>query len=278
MLRHLVTALGALAWLAAIALVVGLRATRRAATPALAGERASARAAIVTARVAGTVAGAFVAGALVLGLGSRLLMRVLAATSSDSAQGRLTDAEEVVGDVTVDGTIGLVIFVGLGGGLIGAALFGLLRRWLPDRSVLAGLVTGGIGAGLLARPSGLLDPENRDFAILDPVWLAVALALGLVLTVSLLGAVLMDRWAARWPLPGRSVAGVFGLAPLLPLLLVPPAALAVVGVIALRTGGIGIHGPPGRSVLDRGPRVLVAAAGALGAAWTIAGALDILST
>ncbi len=56
---------------------------------------------------------ACVAGFLVPGLGGRLFMRVLAATSGSGAQGRLTEADEVVGDITFDGSLGFVIFVGL---------------------------------------------------------------------------------------------------------------------------------------------------------------------
>ena len=44
-------------------------------------------------------------------------MRLLAATSGRAAQGRLTEAGERVGEITTDGTIGFLLFVGVGGGL-----------------------------------------------------------------------------------------------------------------------------------------------------------------
>src|SRR5262245_21326831 len=54
-----------------------------------------------------------VAGFLVAGLGGRLFMRLMAATSGDAVQGRLTEAEEVVGDITFNGTLGFIIFIGI---------------------------------------------------------------------------------------------------------------------------------------------------------------------
>ncbi len=57
-----------------------------------------------------------VAGLLVPGLGGRLLMRITAATSPPEAQGRLTEAGEVVGEITLGGTVGFVLFVGWSAG------------------------------------------------------------------------------------------------------------------------------------------------------------------
>jgi hypothetical protein len=273
--RYLVVVLGLAAWLGALLVVLRLRATRFVPVVVPADAGVATRVAAATARVTGAFAGGLVAGALVLGLGGRLMMRVLAATSEDAAQGRLTDAEEIVGEVTAGGTIAVVVFVGLSGGAIGAALYGLLRRWLPARSLVAGLVAGGIGAGALARPSGLVDPDNHDFVVLDPSWLAVALCVGLIVTFALLGAVLMDRWAATWPLPRRSTAGIAGLLPLVPALVFPPAALGVVAAIGARAAWMSTGRPMGR--VERGLRALVVVAGGAGAAWTLLAAGEILT-
>ena len=54
-------------------------------------------------------------------------MRVLAATSGDGAQGLLTDADEVVGEITLDGTIGFIVFVGIGAGAITAIMLLIVR-------------------------------------------------------------------------------------------------------------------------------------------------------
>ena len=121
----------------------------------------------------GAVVGAGVlAGLLVLGLGGRLVMRLLAATSGRTAQGRLTEAGERVGEITTDGTIGFLLFVGVGGGLVTAIAFLLVRRWLPSTAGPAGLVAGLLLIGTLG-VSDPFSPDNVDFAILRPTWLAI---------------------------------------------------------------------------------------------------------
>ena len=58
--------------------------------------------------VAVALVGGFWAGILVTGPAIRLIMRLLAATAGDGAQGAITEAEEVVGDISLGGTIGLL--------------------------------------------------------------------------------------------------------------------------------------------------------------------------
>lgn len=275
--RHLVTAIGAVGWAAGIWLVVQLRGTRRTPPVPIDGTVGT-RLSIATGRVAGTFAGGLLAGLLVLGLGGRFMMRILAATSPGSVQGRLTDAEEVVGEVTLGGTVGLLVFVGLFGGVFGVVLYSVLRRWLPDRSVTAGLITAGIGGGLLAVPSGLLDPDNEDFDILEPVWLAVLLGILLIVTFALLGAVLMDRFAPTWPRPARTITGMAGLVPLLLTLLVPPIAACAALAIAVGTVRQASGWTLASSALaQRLVPALIGLAAAAGGAWTLVSATQILT-
>lgn len=58
-------------------------------------------------------------------------MRLLAATAGDDAQGRITEADEVVGSINLDGTIGLYVFGGILPGLLSGAIYVVFRRWLP---------------------------------------------------------------------------------------------------------------------------------------------------
>jgi hypothetical protein len=275
--RHVLTALSAVGWIVAVVLILRLRDVRGHA-PAVPGHApVGERLRDATGHVAGTLAGGIVAGVLVLGLGGRLMMRVLAATSPAASQGLLTDAQEVVGEVTVSGTLGFLVFVGVLGGAVGAILYATIRRWLPQHSLAAGLVAGGIGGGILARPSGLLDPGNHDFAILEPRWLAVALCGGLLVTFVLLGAALIDRFAPTWPRPSPSFRGAAGLLPLLPLLLVPPFAAWILVAIGVRTAR-----PPGAaSAGATGGHHLLAAvflvAGGLGGLWVVTSATQILT-
>src|SRR6266542_2828624 len=79
------------------------------------------------------VASGAAAGILAAGAGGRLVMRLLAVTAGADAQGRITEAEEIVGRITVDGTLGFVVFTGLFFGTVSAAGYLLLRRWSPSR-------------------------------------------------------------------------------------------------------------------------------------------------
>lgn len=119
-----------------------------------------------------TFAAGIAAGLTIIGGGGRLAMRLLAATSDSAAQGRLTEADEVVGTITVDGTIGFVVFNGIFGGLIGAVLFLMVRRFLP-----LGPWSGvAFGLALLVIFGATIDPlraENPDFDIVGPGWLSV---------------------------------------------------------------------------------------------------------
>ena len=78
------------------------------------------------------------AGVVAAGAGGRLVMRLLAVTAGDDAQGRITEAGQVVGQITAGGTVGFVVFTAL---FFGAATGGgylLVRRWLPAGRAGAG--------------------------------------------------------------------------------------------------------------------------------------------
>jgi hypothetical protein len=87
--------------------------------------------------------GGFWAGAIVTGPSVRLIMRLLAVTAGDDAQGRLTEAEEVVGSIDLGGTIGLIVFGGIVPGLLSGAIYVVFRRWLPSGR-LGGVVFGAL--------------------------------------------------------------------------------------------------------------------------------------
>src|SRR5688500_15983972 len=70
-------------------------------------------------------------GILIAGAGGRLAMRLLAATAGNEAQGRLTEADEIVGRITTGGSIGFIVFTALFFGAATGVLYLLIRRWLP---------------------------------------------------------------------------------------------------------------------------------------------------
>lgn len=216
--------------------------------------------------------GALLAGVLTIGAGSRLMMRVMAATSSDDVQGRLTEADEIIGEVSVGGSVFLIVVVGIGASVVGLAFFSVLRRWLPDRSLAAGWIGVAIGAGALVRPAGLLTSTNRDFTLLSPVALAVALCLATLVLFGATFGVLVDHLAPRWPRPQWSPMGLVSVLPFAMLLPAPPLfAAAVIGVLGtaasrLRTSATRYHAvnPAVGGVGPRLGRTLVLALGGVG--------------
>jgi hypothetical protein len=176
------------------------------------------------------------AGVLVAGLGGRLVMRVLGATSGGAAQGKLTEADEVVGEITTGGTIGIVIFVGLFGGIITALAFVVVRRWLPTTAGPAGLVAGVLLLGTIG-VGDAMSPDNVDFAILRPTWLAVTLIVAVALLFGVTFTALAARLDAGMPTLGHRPSSIAAHASLV-LLVFPPlvvgAAAYVAGRAALR--------------------------------------------
>lgn len=118
--------------------------------------------------------GGFWAGALVTGPAMRLIMRALAVTGGDTVQGRITEAEQVVGNITLDGTVGLYVFGGLVPGLLSGAIYVLVRHWLP-RGRFGGIAFGVLHLIVAATRIDPLRPDNPDFDLVGPGWLATAM-------------------------------------------------------------------------------------------------------
>jgi hypothetical protein len=178
----LVVALGGAALL--IAIVIAWRGRRLPVYEPRELPRTRGASALDALRTLSAVGGAgIVAGVLVAGLGGRLFMRLMAATSGRAAQGKLTEAEEVVGDITFDGSLGFDIFAGLFVPLLAALVYLAVRHFLPNSAALGGAIFGVILLGTL----GVGDPmssDNVDFDILEPLWLAIA---GITLLALLFG-------------------------------------------------------------------------------------------
>lgn len=286
MLKAEITIGCAAAMIVAAVLAVRLRHTMRTPSPLSGSEPFRERLAITMGRTGGMLLGAFLAGVLTIGAGGRLMMRVLAATSPDNVQGLRTEADEIVGQVSVGGSVFLIVIVGMGAALVGLALFTLLRSWLPDRSLAAGLVGVAIGAGLLVRQVGLLSSSNSDFTLVAPVTLAVALCLATLVLFGATFGVLVDHLAPRWPRPGWSPLGIASVLPFAVLLPAPPFFVAV--AIAVLVGTLAptlryrakrndpVRPDVGHPNARLGP-VLVMALGALGSLSVVVAAGQVLT-
>lgn len=179
--------------------------------------------------VSGLVAGVTIAGA-----GGRLAMRLLAATAGDPAQGRLTEAEEVVGRITTDGTIGFMIFIGVFSGLLTGAAFMVLRRWLPQGR-LGGLTFGALLLVLGATRFEPLRADNPDFDLVGPSWLALLVFGAVVVVQGVVTAAVAGRLSRALPLVSRRPAAVLVHLPLIVILLPSPllAGAVVLGAAAV---------------------------------------------
>jgi len=117
------------------------------------------------------------AGLLVGGVGGRIAMSV-AAVLNPGAAGELTEAGEVVGRFTVSGTLALVAFGGLSAGAVGGVVWVVVSPWLPGRLrwriLLAMPIAVALGSFLL------IESPNRDFQILGPLPLILAMLVGLI--------------------------------------------------------------------------------------------------
>lgn len=127
---------------------------------------------------AGGLAG-LAAGILAGGVGSRVFMRIAGAASGTRGGGRITEAGFTVGELTLGGTIALVVFVGIISGIVGAGMYLAMRPWLGWAGKWRGVAFGILLFGLTSATSDLMNPDNVDFSILGNGPLLVVLIVGL---------------------------------------------------------------------------------------------------
>ena len=122
------------------------------------------------------VVGSGIAGALVGGIGSRVVMRI-SALAAPEVRGMVTENGNVVGEITLAGTIALMVFAGLSSTVFGTGAFVVARPWLPRGTVARGLVFGGFLLALTG--AAVVDRANADFVILGDRVLNVTMFSGL---------------------------------------------------------------------------------------------------
>ncbi len=224
--------------------------------------------------VSGNLAG-LIAGLIAGGIGSRLAMRILALTSP-GAQGAITEAREVVGEITLVGTLFLLAAgaaLGMGGGLAYVAI----RRWLPSQG--KGLAFGLLMLAVSGRV--LVNPDNIDFVILDPAWLGITM---FALLPILFGLLIVPLQAKLEPILTKPRSGLVtglilaaGLAPLaiggtISLVLV---ILVVAGFLVARSDAV--REAWDTATVDIYGRAVLVATGIFGLGFFAWGALEILA-
>lgn len=179
--------------------------------------------------------GGVIAGVLVIGAGGRLAMRLLAVTAGDGAQGQLTEADEIVGRISVDGTIGFILFNGIFGGIVFSWPYLIMRRFLPP-GPLGGAA---FGLGLLVVLGTTIDPlrpENPDFDIVGPGWVAVVAFSALAVAFGVALSAVMARLSQWLPLvtaDRRVLVRYLGPAAVSALAFPVTAALAVTCIVTM---------------------------------------------
>jgi hypothetical protein len=140
----------------------------------------------------GALAGIIV-GVVVLGPGSRIVMR-LTAILDPAAVGRHTENGNRIGDITIEGTVVLLIFGGLLIGVASSVVWVAIQEWIPGRRFVRAALAALIAVALTGFQ--LVRPENHDFRILEPVVPVLVLLLGLVAVAGFAFAV-VDGWLDR---------------------------------------------------------------------------------
>jgi hypothetical protein len=112
--------------------------------------------------------GCVLASAVVLGGGSRIVMRITAMIADPQFIGASTTGGNTVGRISILGSIGLV-WIGAVGGIPLAVGYLVVRRWFPRRSIIRGLWFGllvlGVYGNLLVADS---EAGTADFRFADP--------------------------------------------------------------------------------------------------------------
>jgi len=210
----------------------------------------------------GGLAGLIV-GVLLGGIGGRIVMRFAALVVPESV-GVATENGNLIGDITVGGTLALVVFIGLFAGALAGSIWVTIEPWLPSGPALRALVSIPIAIALGTR--ALVEERNRDFAILGHDPLVVA---SLVLLIAAFGPsmvladAILDRRLPRArgrPLITTLYAVVTSLGLALTAVLVLPTflgsplwlagiALFIVGLATLVSWALRIRGQPLPSAL-----------------------------
>ncbi len=164
-----------------------------------------------------------IAGIVMGGVGGRLVMRV-SGLIDPSARGRFTEGGARVGEVTLAGTVGLVVFVGILSGLLIGVIWVVTRPWLPSRGGRRYAASAAIAVAMGARLA--VEGRNIDFLILDPALGQAALFVALAALTGVFVAA-VDGWLERRLPPARGGTGLlYGAMALVgTLLAVPPVTI-----------------------------------------------------
>lgn len=108
----------------------------------------------------GSLAGAL-SGLVAGGIGGRIAMRIVALVAGPEKVGLTTENGNRVGDITVEGTLGLILFGGVFAGILGGLGYEAVRPWFVSFGRWRGLALGLVLLASLG--SVVINPDNVDF-------------------------------------------------------------------------------------------------------------------
>jgi hypothetical protein len=187
-------------------------------------------AAFLHAAACAAISGA-IAGIIAGGMGGRVAMRVTALTAGEADQGRITDADEVVGVISFDGTMFLVVAFGIGVGLFGGMLYAGARPWLRGFGLWKGVAFGSLLLASLGWT--VIERDNFDFHRFGVATLNVSMFAAIFMAFGVLVALVYELLDRRLPRVTLSLAGAAGLG----ARALGIAALAASVMIAVGIGG-----------------------------------------
>ena len=161
----------------------------------------------------GGLAGLIV-GLAVLGPGARLVMRIHALIVP-AAAGMATENGNRIGEITLGGTVALLLFAGLFGAILLGVLWVVISPWLPGGTVGRGIV--GVPLAVALGAPQLIVLGNQDFIVLRHHPLVVVTLLALIAILPLALSIVdswLDRRLPRGTPGSLAVAGYLGLAAL----------------------------------------------------------------
>jgi len=168
-------------------------------------------------QVLAAAGGGALVGALVGGLGGRLVMLVLRLGSDPTVLGIRTDDGFEIGRFTTSTLFLITVTAGLGGAV--GALYFIVRDALPHRgrAILFAVVVGSFTG------ADLLRPGTRDFTLLDPKAFAVASFIAMPIVAAFGIALAVDRLLKvdPWSSSALTTMLVIAALPLVPVLPLP---------------------------------------------------------
>jgi hypothetical protein len=166
-----------------------------------------------------------VAGVVVAGVGGRLVMRLTSLVGPSSSIGRTTGSGFRVGTVTLEGSLEVLLFLGLGFGVLGGIFLVILWPWVSAWGRWRAIAVGGFV--LAVGSTEAIDPHNIDFFILGTRTFLIVLFVALFFAWSFLAVWIRDVFERLLPRTSRASTIAYILVTLVGLLFLPVVPLTL---------------------------------------------------